>query len=369
MAKENRYSRHLALPGFTLESQEKLQRSCVAIVGCGGLGTPVAIYLAAAGIGRLILIDHDNVSLSNLQRQVLFTENDIGQSKVERMTRRLLELNSSCEIVSQNVAISAINAVDLLKEADVILDCSDNFPTRYLLCDVSLKLGIPVVYGAIHQFEGQVAVFNARRDINYRDLYAQPPMPEVVENCETGGVFGTLAGIMGSMQANEALKLLSGLGEILDGKVCYFDAVSNRTHTFEVSENPHNLYRRKNAVQIELIDYELFCGTKKTELYNMNEISVQELKAMMDSQEDYQLIDVREPFEFNETNLGALLIPMNRIPERVNEVSKEKKVVVHCKAGTRSANVIHYLESQHGFTNLSNLRGGIMAWEQAFGKP
>jgi molybdopterin/thiamine biosynthesis adenylyltransferase/rhodanese-related sulfurtransferase len=369
MNTDHRYSRHLALPGFTQVHQQRLFDSEVAIVGCGGLGTPVALYLAAAGVGSIKLIDHDTVSLSNLQRQVIYTEADIGQSKVAVMAKRLLERNSACKVEVCKEAINSANAMGILKDADVILDCCDNFSTRYLLCDVSLKLKIPVVYGAIHQFEGQVAVFNAKRDINYRDMHILPPNPGSVENCELGGVLGTLAGIIGSMQASEALKLLTEIGEILDGKLCYFDAISNRTHLFEITPNPNNYHRKENADKIELIDYDLFCGTEKTKLNNMNEISVQELKSMMDSQDDFQLIDVREPFEFDEINLGALLIPMNRIPDRVIEISRDKKVVVHCKAGSRSANVIQYLETQHGYTNLSNLRGGIMAWQQAFGNP
>lgn len=369
MTSTERYSRHLALPGFTSSHQTRLGRSRVAIVGCGGLGAPVAMYLVAAGIGHIKIVDHDIVSLSNLQRQVLFVEDDIGKSKAQVAVGRLRNLNRECTLIAIEERLNAGNVMQYLANADVILDCSDNFPTRYLICDASVRLGIPVVYAAIHQMEGQVAVFNGRSDINYRDVYMKPPSSGAVLNCEEGGVLGPLAGIVGSMQASEALKLLADFGEISDGKMIHFDGISNRTSIFEIKQNPANSVRRNNADKIEFVDYEVFCGIEKTKLIYMNEITVNELKAMMDAQEDFQLIDVREPFEFEEVNLGALLIPMNRVPDRISEIERNKKVVVHCKAGARSASVIQYLESQHGYKNLANLKGGIMAWEQVYGKP
>lgn len=364
-----RYSRHLALPGFTSEHQEAMGRARVAIVGCGGLGSPVAMYLAAAGVGELSLVDFDRVNISNIHRQVLFRESDIGLKKSDAAKNHIQQLNSNCKIRAFDLKLNSSNALDTLCEHDLILDCSDNFATRYLICDVSVKLGIPVVYAAIHQMEGQIAVFNLSKDVNYRDVYPEPPQAGSIGNCEEEGVLGTMAGVIATMQANESIKILSGFGEIADGRMIYFDGNSCRTHIFEIAPNPSNFCRRTNADAIQLIDYESYCGKLNTQLNYMNEITVNELKHLMDSQDNFQLIDVREPFEFNEMNLGALLIPMNRVPERIAEINRDKKVIVHCKSGARSASVIQYLQTQHGFNNLSNLKGGILAWEQQFGRP
>lgn len=365
-----RYSRHLALPGFDEAAQLKLKQAKVAVIGCGGLGCPVLQYLTAAGVGHFILVDHDVVSLSNLQRQVLFAESDIGRNKTEVVAERMQALNNAVQTETYTAKLTSANALRVLQFADIIADCTDNFPTRYLLNDVAVKLNVPLVQAAIYRFEGQVSVFNHKADINYRDVYPVPPSPDSIPDCATGGVLGTLAGIIGSIQANEIIKVITGIEEVLDGKIFHYDARTNESHVFQLKKNENNSVRSANRDAVQLIDYEQFCNSEQTTITTkmINEISVQELKTLMDNKEHFQFIDVRESSEFNEANLGAELIPMNTIPDHVNEIARDKKVIIHCKAGTRSGNVIAWLQAEHGYTNLLNLKGGIMAWHHAFGK-
>lgn len=350
-----RYSRHFALPDFGMEQQRKLKQSKVAVVGAGGLGSPVLYYLAAAGIGQIIIIDHDAVNVSNLQRQILFTSDDVAQPKAKLAKEKLDRLNPGISISVVQETMSSKNALSLLEGCDLLIDCTDNFPTRYLLSDASVLLNIPLIYASLFRYEGQVSVFNLKGGPTYRDLFPVPPAPGSVPDCEQGGVLGTLAGIIGSMQANEAIKVLAGIGEPLSGKLFVFDSSSSEARTISIP-NKNQREKIKN-----LIDYDEFCGLTKKQT-GMKEVTVQELKALIDSKADFQLIDVREPHEYDICNLGGELIPQAEIPHNTDKISKTKQVVVHCRSGARSGNMVQWLEKNAGYTNLYNLKGGILAW-------
>lgn len=350
-----RYSRHFVLPGLGEDGQRKLKQASVAVVGAGGLGAPVLTYLAAAGVGRIAVFDPDTVSLSNLQRQVLFTTADVGKLKVECAKCVLVSLNPEISIEAYSVRISSANALELLKSFDVIVDATDNFPTRYLLNDVSVLLGKPLVYGSIFRYEGQVSVFNFNGGPTYRDLYPLPPKPGTVPDCEEGGVLGVLPGIIGSLQANEVVKMIAGVGEVLSGKLMVFDSLNGESQLVSLPKKQDRAIRG-------LIDYEQFCGHKPEAKKSMKEVTVEELKALMDKKADFQLIDVREQHEFDLCNLSGELIPMSDVPANVEKISKSKQVILHCRSGGRSGNMIQWLEKNHGFTNLYNLKGGIREW-------
>lgn len=350
-----RYSRHLALPGFDEEAQFKLKNAKVTVVGSGGLGSPVLLYLAAAGVGKLQVIDDDIVSVSNLQRQVLFTEDDVGKSKTERACLKLKNLNFNLHCVASSVRIQSANAFELLIDTDIVVDCTDNFPTRYLVNDACILLNKPLIYGSVFRYEGQVSVFNYKEGPNYRDLYPSPPAPGSVPDCEQGGVLGALTGIIGSIMASEVIKVLTGIGQPLTGRLLIFDSATSETTIIAV---PDQNQRQKIK---NLIDYDEYCGLTKT-TKTMKEVTVQELKKMIDSKADFQFIDVREPHEYDICNLGAELIPQGDIPGSVEKISKDKQVVIHCRSGARSGNMVQWLEKNHGFTNLYNLKGGILAW-------
>jgi adenylyltransferase/sulfurtransferase len=362
-----RYNRHLILDEFGLESQIKLKNSKVLVVGAGGLGCPALLYLAAAGVGTLGIVDFDNVDISNLQRQVLYTTQDVGKNKAEIATSRLRERNPLVDYRAFTEKITSQNALSIISEYDVVLDGTDNFSTRYLLNDACVLLDRPLVYGSILRFEGQIAVFNLKNgsvfSSNYRDLFPVPPDPASVPNCEQAGVLGVLSGIMGSLQANEVIKIVTGIGEVLCDKLLLLDSLTLEQNIFKIKNQ-----NRRGEIRT-LVDYDLFCGineeknkpleNKKT---NMKEVTVQELKAMMDSGADFQLIDVREPHEFEVCNLGGELIPQGQIPQNVDKVSKNKQVIIHCRSGARSGNMVQWLEKNHGYENLYNLKGGILAW-------
>ena len=363
-----RYNRHIIIPEFGLEGQKKLKAAKVLIIGSGGLGSPVLLYLAAAGVGTLGIVDFDIVDDSNLQRQVLFGVNEIGKPKVEAARQRLLSLNPHINIVTYNTQLTSQNALDILKEYDVVADGTDNFPTRYLVNDACLLLDKPNVYASIFQFEGQLSVFNyvnakSERGPNYRDLYPTPPPPGLVPNCAEGGVLGVLPGIIGSMQANEVIKIVTGIGETLSGRFFVFDALTFETRIFNITRNENNPVNGKNPTITKLIDYEQFCDMKAVEK-PVKEITVEEFDEWKLNGEDIQLIDVREPSEYAEVNIGALLIPLGSVSENSDKIDRNKKVVVHCKLGGRSAKAIHELEEKFGFTNLYNLKGGITAYLQ-----
>lgn len=358
----DRYNRHIIIPEFGLEGQQKLKAAKVLIIGAGGLGAPSLLYLAAAGVGTIGIVDFDKVEDSNLHRQVLFGVEDIGTLKVEAAKKRLTSLNPHINIVTHNLQLTSKNALELFKQYDVVADGTDNFPTRYLVNDASVLAGIPNVYASILQFEGQVSVFNytdknGNTGPNYRDLYPTPPDPGLIPNCAEGGVLGVLPGIIGTLQTNEVIKIITGIGEPLSGRFFVFDALSFETRVLKIS-------KQKNTPEIkELIDYEQFCGVPVAEK-KIKEISVTEFEEWLKVGEDIQVIDVREPAEYEQINIEALLIPLATVKDRAAEIRKDKKVVVHCKSGGRSGKAIRELEQAFGYENLYNLKGGITAIER-----
>jgi sulfur-carrier protein adenylyltransferase/sulfurtransferase len=357
-----RYSRHLILPEFGEKGQIKLKKAKVLIVGAGGLGSPLLLYLTAAGVGTIGIVDFDNIELSNLQRQVLFTDQDIGEPKIQAAYSRLKSLNPHTKFILHEERLTAENALAILKDYDVVADGTDNFPTRYLINDACLLLNKPNVYGSIYRFEGQVSVFNyvskkGERGPNYRDLFPTPPPPEMVPNCAEGGVLGVLAGIIGTMQANEVIKVITGIGITLSGRLFIIDTLSFETRTVKLRKAAED-----NTIT-ELIDYEEFCGMNdNTTPYDVREITVHELKDMIDNGDDFQLIDVRTAFENHVANIGGEVIPLEEIVSHVDEISRDKKVVLYCKVGIRSMEAILHLQGVFDFNNLYNLKGGINAW-------
>lgn len=350
-----RYQRHLSLPGFGHKAQEILKQSRVMVVGAGGLGSPVLLYLAAAGVGRIGVIDFDIVEETNLQRQVLYDESNVGRSKAEVAAEKIKAINGKVQVDIYKATLTTQNALEILHNYDLIIDGTDNFPTRYLINDACILLNKPFIYGSIFRYEGQVSVFNYKNGPTYRDLYPQPPEPDTVPNCAEGGVLGVLPGIIGSMQATEAIKVLTGLGEPLAGRLFLLDILTMQSHTIKIKKN-------KNAAIIDkLQDYQEFCNGDKLE-NRMKEITVQELKALKESGEDFQLIDVREPHEYDIANLEGELIPMQEVPEAGDKIARDKKVVVHCRSGARSSQAIRFWEDKHQLDNLYNLKGGILQW-------
>jgi len=357
-----RYGRHLSLDDFGEAQQERLKDAKILIVGCGGLGCPCALYLAAVGVGQLGIIDDDNVEASNLHRQILFSEADIRKSKVEVAVRKLKEQNQHIQVKGIKARLTTENAIELIEQYDIVIDGTDNFPTRYLVNDACVILDKVNIHGSISQFEGQVSVFNYKhengeRGPNYRDVYPEPPNVSMVPDCATGGVLGVLPGIIGTIQATEAIKVVTGIGKPLSGTIFLFDALDMSTRRLKI--------RKNKSINIkELINYDEFCGIKVNNANQMKEITVQELKQMKDEGKDFQLIDVREQHEFDLCNLGGDLIPLNTVMDDPDKISKDKPVVVHCRSGARSANAIMALSERYGYDNLSNLKGGILAWSQ-----
>jgi len=361
-----RYNRHIIIPGFGMEAQEKLKKSKVLVVGAGGLGSPVLLYLAAAGIGTIGIVECDAVEDSNLQRQVLYGTADVGTPKAEAARKRLLSLNPYINIIIHDLQLTASNALDIIAAYDIVADGTDNFPTRYLVNDACVLLDKPNVYASIYQFEGQVAVFNfvdtsGERGPNYRDLYPVPPEPGEVANCAEAGVLGVLPGIIGSMQALEVIKIAAQTGDVLSGRLFLFDALSFETRTFNISRNPENPINGTHPTLTALIDYEQFCGVPAMEKKIKN-VSPEQLQEWQQEGIVYQLIDVREQQEYDLVNLGGLLIPLGTIGDLPQKIDKDKKVVIHCKSGGRSAKAIRLLEEKYGFTNLYNLDGGLIAY-------
>ncbi|MDP4262267.1 MAG: molybdopterin-synthase adenylyltransferase MoeB [Bacteroidota bacterium] len=361
-----RYNRHIIIPGFGIEAQQKLKAAKVLVIGSGGLGSPVLLYLAAAGVGTLGIVDFDVVDDSNLQRQVLFGVDEVGVLKVNAAKKRLQALNPYIEIVVHSTQLTSKNALEILKDYDVIADGTDNFPTRYLVNDASILLDKPNVYASIFQFEGQVSVFNYKNEKgepgpNYRDLYPTPPPPGLVPSCAEGGVLGVLPGIIGSLQALEVIKVITGVGEPLSGKFFTFDALTFETRTFNIRRNRDNPLNGDNPTITALIDYEQFCGVKAVET-PIKEITAKELYDWQVRGEKFQLIDVREPLEYDIVNIGAELVPLATVSGYADNIFRDKKVVVHCKVGGRSAKAIRELEEKFGFDNLYNLKGGILAY-------
>jgi len=364
-----RYSRHLIIPEFNIEGQRKLKAAKVLVVGSGGLGSPVLLYLAAAGVGNIGIVDFDVVDETNLQRQVIFEVKDVGKLKCEAAKERILALNPYIRVTTFNMKLNSENALNIIQEYDLVADGTDNFPTRYLVNDACVLLGKPNVYASIFRFEGQVSVFNYTNEAgelgpNYRDLFPTPPPPGLVPSCAEGGVIGVLPGIVGSLQANEVIKIITGVGNPLSGKLFLFDALTMETRTLKVNSDENNPINGKNPTQTKLIDYEHFCGLDDMEVSRkVKEISVHDFKKLKDNNNsNYQLIDVREPYEQEIATIGGELIPLNSINESIAKIDKTKQVIIYCRSGKRSTDAIKTLEQAHGFKNLYNLKGGILAY-------
>lgn len=365
-AELNRYSRHFLLQDFGVEAQQKLKHAKVLVIGAGGLGSPVLLYLAAAGVGTLGIADFDVVNDHNLQRQILFSVNDIETSKAETAKQKLLALNPHINVQVFNTKLSAENAMEIINDFDIIADGSDNFPTRYLVNDACVLLNKVNVYASVFRYEGQVSVFNYTNEQrlkgpNYRDLYPSPTAPGEVADCSEAGVLGVLPGIIGSMQALEVIKVITGIGEPLSGKLYIFNALDFESRIFSFEPRTDNPLTGTHPTITSLIDYEDFCGIK-TNADSLKEVTPKQLAKWLSNGEDIQLIDVREPYEYDEINIGAQLIPLAQISNSQHLISHHKKVVVHCKSGARSAQAIKQLQSEFAFENLYNLNGGIIAY-------
>jgi sulfur-carrier protein adenylyltransferase/sulfurtransferase len=360
-----RYSRHLIMPEVGMEGQLKLKQAKVLCIGTGGLGAPLGLYLAAAGVGRIGLVDFDAVDFTNLQRQILFSTSDVGRPKIEAAADRLRSLNPEIQIDAIETHLSSDNALDILKDYDIVVDGTDNFPTRYLVNDACVLLGKPNVYGSIFRFEGQVSIFGAPGGPCYRCLYPEPPPPGLVPSCAEGGVLGVLPGTVGAIQATETLKLIIGRGEPLIGRLLLFDAVTMRFRELKLRKNPDCPVCGTHPTVTKLIDYVQFCEIRGEEapatVTNVPEVTPRELKARLDRGDDLFILDVREPHEYQICNLGGYLIPLGDLPKRASELDSSREIVAHCRSGKRSAEAIQFLQ-QAGFRKIWNLKGGILAW-------
>jgi len=364
-----RYSRHLIMPEVGMEGQAKLKQAQVLLIGAGGLGAPLGLYLAAAGIGRIGLVDFDVVDASNLQRQITYSTADVGRSKLEVAKERLAGINPHIQIDTYQERLSSENALDTFRSYQIVADGTDNFPTRYLVNDACVLLGKPNVYGSIFRFEGQASVFYAKKGPCYRCLYPEPPPPGLVPSCAEGGVLGVLPGIVGTMQALEVIKLVLGEGDPLIGRLLLFDALKMRFRELKLRKDPECALCSEHATIKELIDYEQFCGIPRQEPVAASRsgvptISPEELKALLDKKEDVYILDVREPQEWNIAHLEkAKLIPLGELPQAMNQLSSADDIVVHCRSGPRSARAVQFL-MEMGFRKVRNLEGGILAWAE-----
>ncbi len=367
-----RYSRHLILPEVGMEGQRKLKNASILLIGTGGLGAPLGMYLAAAGIGRLGLVDFDVVDHSNLQRQVIHGTASVGQPKIKSAEARIRDINPNVKIDLYEEAFTSENAMRIASQGyDLIIDGTDNFPTRYLVNDVSVMLGVPNCYGAIFRFDGQATVFNYQGGPCYRCLYPEPPEPGLVPSCAEGGVLGVLPGIIGMIQATEAIKIILGQGTTLSGRLMMFDALAMKFREMKIRRDPKCPLCGDNPTIKELIDYKEFCGMPQEEKSvekesQMNkqsdwDITVEDLKALRDRGEKFRLVDVREPHEFQICHLDGELIPLAQLPQQLGKFDKNEHIVVHCRSGGRSAKAVTAMR-QAGFTNAWNVQGGILAW-------
>ncbi len=368
-----RYSRHLIMPEVGMEGQLKLKQAKVLLVGTGGLGAPLGMYLAAAGIGRIGLVDFDVVDFTNLQRQVIHGTKDVGRKKLDSAADTMLDINPFLQIDKYEVALTSENALDIIKDYDMVIDGTDNFPTRYLVNDACVLLGKPNVYGSIFRFEGQATVFAYDGGPCYRCLYPEPPPPGLVPSCAEGGVLGILPGTIGLIQATEAVKLILGVGEPLVGRLLLYDALAMRFRELKLRRNVECPVCGDHPTVTKLIDYHQFCGVPQepatapaTATSNVapGEIDPVEVKAKIDRGDRFVLIDVREPHEHQICNIPqARLIPLGQVAKHVNELNRADEIVVHCKSGVRSGKAADFLR-QAGFTNVLNMRGGILAWSE-----
>lgn len=369
----NRYSRHLIMPEVGMEGQQKLADAKVLCIGAGGLGAPLTLYLAAAGVGTIGILDFDVVEFSNLQRQVIHSEKTLGELKVESAKNRLLELNSDIEVKTYNTRLTSDNAMDIIKDYDIVVDGTDNFATRYLVNDSCVLLGKPNVYGSIFRFEGQVSVFDAKRGPCYRCLYPEPPPPGLVPSCAEGGVLGILPGIVGTMQAAEVIKLIIGQGKPLIGQLLFIDVLEMEPRKLTLRKNDDCPVCGKNPTVTELIDYEEFCGIGRGEEQveeqpvQVNEITVDEFKEIRESKNGaVTILDVREPHEYDICSFeGSKLIPLGELKNRISELNPDDEIVVHCHHGGRSLKATTLLAEQ-GFRDVKNLKGGIDEWAEKY---
>ena len=370
----HRYARHIALPEVGLEGQARLKSGRVLSVGAGGLGSPLTLYLAAAGVGTLGIVDFDTVEMSNLQRQILYGTNDVGRSKLDSAEDRLRDVNPFVEIVKHEIRLSSENALEVLSGYDVVIDGTDNFPTRYLVNDACVLTGTPNIYGSVFRWEGQVAVFATEGGPCYRCLFREPPPPGLVPNCAEGGVLGVLPGIIGSMQAMETVKLLLGVGETLAGRLLIFDALEMSWREVRLRKNPECPVCADQPTQTELIDYEIFCGLSRgtaspeeREEETVEEIEPEALIELLGSAEPPFLVDVRDPWEWAVSSLadqGARLIPVGEIDNRISEIPRDMPVVVYCRSGQRGLTAAHLLKKA-GYVRVFNLSGGILGWAES----
>jgi adenylyltransferase/sulfurtransferase len=364
-----RYSRHIILPDVGGAGQKKLLKAKVLLVGAGGLGSPTAMYLAAAGVGTLGIVEFDTVDLSNLQRQLLHRTKDVGRPKIDSAEDTINALNPDVKVVKHQVVLDSTNVMDIIKDYDIVVNGTDNFPTRYLVNDACVILGKPNTYGSIFRFEGQASVFATKNGPCYRCLYPEPPPPGLVPSCAEGGVLGVLPGVIGTIQATEAVKLIMGIGEPLIGRFLIYDALRMKFRELKLKKDPDCPVCGTHPTVTELIDYEQFCGivpaaetAMSAQESNETEIDVRELKRKMDAKEDFYLLDVREPNEFKIGRIpGSTLIPLGEIPQRYQEIPRDKEIVVQCKMGGRSAKAAAFLRQQ-GFKSVKNLKGGILDW-------
>jgi len=365
-----RYSRHLIMPEVALDGQKKLKSARVLTIGAGGLGSPLALYLAAAGVGTLGIVDFDIVDESNLQRQIIHGTSDLGRPKMESARDRIQDINPNVSVEAFEEALSSENALEIFEDFDVIVDGTDNFPTRYLVNDASVLSGKPNVYGSIFRFEGQASVFYAKEGPCYRCLYPEPPPPGLVPSCAEGGVLGILPGAIGTIQATETVKLILGIGEPLIGRLLLYDALRMSLREMKLRKNPNCPVCGENPTVTELIDYQEFCGIPQAQraedVDELPEIGVQDLKEKLEAGERVAVLDVREPHEYEVANLeaqGAKLIPLGELPERLAELNQNDEIAVHCKTGGRSARAVKILQNA-GFGNVYNVEGGITAWSE-----
>ena len=359
-----RYSRHLIMPEVGMEGQQKLKAARVLCIGAGGLGSPLALYLAAAGVGTLGIVDFDVVDFTNLQRQIIHSTADVGRKKLESAGEKLKAINPFINLKTYETRLSSENALDLFREFDIVADGTDNFPTRYLVNDACVLTGKPNVYGSIFRFEGQASVFATEQGPCYRCLYPEPPPPGLVPSCAEGGVLGILPGLVGVMQATEVIKLILGAGEPLIGRLLLIVALGMKFRELKLRKNPDCPACGRHPTITKLIDYNEFCGIRGEEKpveTGVPEMQVEELKRRLDKGDDLYVLDVREPHEYQICNIGGHLIPLGDLPKRVNELDSSREIVAHCRSGVRSAKAVGFLQ-QAGFKKVHNLAGGILAW-------
>ena len=363
-----RYSRHLIMPEVGMEGQQKLKAAKVLCIGAGGLGSPLALYLTAAGVGTLGIVDFDVVDYTNLQRQIIHTTADVGRKKLDSAADKLKAINPFLTLRTFDTKLTSANALELFRDFDIVADGTDNFPTRYLVNDACVLTGKPNVYGSIFRFEGQASVFATEDGPCYRCLYPEPPPPGLVPSCAEGGVLGILPGLVGVIQATETIKLILGQGDSLVGRLLLVDALGMKFRELKLRKNPDCPVCGTHRTITKLIDYDQFCGIRGVEAApategKMSEISVEELKKKIDSKEDIFILDVREPHEYQICNLNGHLIPLGDLPKRMGELDASREIVAHCKMGGRSAKAVALLK-QAGFNRVSNLTGGITAWAE-----